>query len=221
MPWEKPGDCDQARPKKLRIRGATCQQHGHTNHTKIWRSRIRAFAVGGGLIMTDERRPVIAGHLSCNRVRKNSLLVHRTFIAPDVFRVDMDGVRHAVRLAFGPVRLGFHYARFELALPEHQLRIEDGDRVIMINRSHISSPFGVRQRLAVESMTADRAAAECPDLRRRNLKRTYRKADSFGISPWPAKGQCPALGRYALTRPGDCNAARRALYGRRFRKIKA
>ena len=69
-------------------------------------------------------------------------------------------------------------------------------------------------------MPADRAAAESPDLRRRTQK-TYGKADVFGISPWPASAQCAVLGRYALKRSGDCNAARPAPYGRCFRKIKA
>src|ERR1700739_94244 len=90
--------------------------------------------------MTDERRPVIAGHLSCNRVRKNALLVHRTFIAPDVFRVDMDGIPHAVRLAFGAVLFCFHRGQFELAVPEQRRRTDDGGREITIEATHISSP---------------------------------------------------------------------------------
>ena len=99
------------------------------------------------------------------------------------------------------------------------IRLRIGDGVTLMSARHFSSP-SMRQRLAARGSSP--GGCREPGIQRRC------KTKDFGDLIFRQKPQKPSvpragasavLGRYALAEPGDCNAARRTVCGRRAGKV--
>jgi hypothetical protein len=137
-----------------------------------------------------------------------SPFVYRSFVTPDIFRVRVVVIPDTARLDV------VSRLPFALDLPDRlngTLSFQ-GRGVSLVGTKHISSPL--ERDNAWLLVTAHRAAVGSPEpiaAIRRKLggDRAFPKVSS------PTSGRSAVLGRNALGKPGDCNAARPKLCGER------